>query len=56
MASFQLAWQMAARLGDNLDATLDEPLLLPIGLENIERHVAKHGTNALNGFKNIRKA
>jgi hypothetical protein len=46
---------VAACLGNNLDTPLDEPLRLPIGLKDIERHIAQHGAYALNGFDNIRK-
>jgi hypothetical protein len=41
---------------DDLDATLDKPLSLPVGFKNIERQIAEHSTNALNGFNNVRKA
>jgi hypothetical protein len=43
MMSFQFIREVAARLGNNLDAALDEPLPLPISLKNIERHIAQHG-------------
>jgi hypothetical protein len=53
--SFQFIRQVAACLGNDIDTAFNEPLRLPLVLENIERHIAEHGTNALNGFNNIRK-
>jgi hypothetical protein len=55
MTSFQFVRQVVACLGNDLDTALNKPLRLPLCLENIERHIAEHGTNALNGFNNIRK-
>ena len=43
MTGFQVIREVAARLGNNLDATFDEPLPLPIGLKNVERHMRQHG-------------
>jgi len=54
MTRLQLRRQVAAGFGDNLDASLDEPLLLPIGFEGFERRNAENNANAPNGFNNIR--
>jgi len=39
MTGLQVLREVAARLGNNPDAALDEPLPLPIGLKNIERYI-----------------
>ena len=36
MARFEIVGQMAACLGDDFDATLNEPLLAPVSLKRIE--------------------
>ena len=33
---FKFGGKTAARFGDNFDAALDQPLLLPIGFESVE--------------------
>ena len=38
MARFQLVGEVAACLGDDLDAALNEPLSLPVGLELVIAH------------------
>ena len=55
-AGLQLRRQMAARFGDDLDAPLDEPLALPIGLEGFERLVAEDVADAPDSFEDIREA
>ena len=56
MTRFQLICEVAAGLGNNLDAALDEPLPLPIILENIEWDIPQHGTNPLDGLDDVRQA
>jgi hypothetical protein len=36
MARFQIVREMAARFGNDLDTTLDQPLPLPVRLERFE--------------------
>jgi len=55
MTRFQFIGQVAARFRNNLDTAFDKLLPLPVGLENFERHIAKHATNAVNGFDNVGK-
>jgi hypothetical protein len=47
---------VAARLGNSLDAALDELLPLPIGLKNIKGHIRQHGMNALGSLDDVRQA
>jgi hypothetical protein len=47
---------VAACLGNNLDAAFDEPLTLPIGFKNIERHIPQHNMNAFDSLKDVRQA
>jgi hypothetical protein len=56
MTGFQFICEVAARLGNNLDATLDKSLPLPIGLKNIERHIPQHGMNPFYSLNDIREA
>jgi hypothetical protein len=56
MTSLRFVRKVAARLGNNLDAALDEPLPLPIGLKNIERDIARHGMNAFDRLDDVRQA
>ena len=56
MTGLQVIREVAARLGNNLDATFDEPLPLSIGLKNIERHIPQHGMNAFDSLDDVRQA
>ena len=56
MTGLQVLRAVAARLGNNLDAALDEPLPLPIGLKNIERHIPQHEMNAFDSLDDVRQA
>src|SRR5262245_52078189 len=47
---------MPARFRNDFDTTLDQPLLLPIGLEGVERHVAHQCGNALAGLDHVGQA
>jgi hypothetical protein len=51
----QLDIQVTACLGNDLDAALNEPLALPVGLKGIEQHVSDYRTNALDRFNNVCK-
>ena len=50
VARLQVPRQVAARLGNDLDAPLHDPALLPVSLEHFEGHVLKHAANPLNRF------
>jgi hypothetical protein len=39
----------------NLDSAFDEPLPLPVSLENVQRHIPDHAPNALDGLDDVRK-
>jgi hypothetical protein len=47
---------MTARLRNNLNAALDEPLPLPVALKGFERHVAEHMPNPFDRFDNVRQS
>jgi len=53
MTRFKFIREMAASLGNNLDAALDEPLPLPIGLEYIDRDVPQYGTNPFDSLDHV---
>src|SRR5438445_4561647 len=54
MTGFQLIAEMPACLGNNQDAALDQPLLLPIDLERVERRIAQHRVDTLDRLNNVR--
>src|ERR1700722_619757 len=56
MPGFQLIGQMAARFRNNFDATLNEPLLLPVRLEIIEPGFSNYFVDAFNGLDDIGQA
>ena len=56
MARFQFVREMAARLGNDLDAALDQPLPLPVRLERFERYFPQHPANAFDRFGDVSHA
>ena len=54
MTGFHFVREVATRLGNNLDAALDEPLPLPIGLKDIEGHIPKDDMNAFDSLDDVR--
>ena len=56
MTGFQFIRKVAARLGNNLDATLDQPLPLPIGLKSIERNIQQYGIDTFDGLDDVGQA
>ena len=55
MASFQFVGKAAACFRNDLDTALDQPLLLPIELEGIERCVSQDSVNAFDRLDDIRE-
>lgn len=56
MARFQLVGEVAACLGDDLDAALNEPLSLPVGLELLNRYIPDRLTDALDSLYHVDEA
>lgn len=56
MAIFQGARQMAACLGDDLQAALDEPPLVPIGFKSFERDTRDYDADAPDRLDDIGEA
>ncbi len=55
MTSFQFICKVAACLGNYLDSAFDEPLPLPVSLENLQRHIPDHAANTLDGLDDVRE-
>jgi len=45
--------QMSASFGNDLDASFDQPLFLPIGFKSIEMHISKRLMDPFDRFDNI---
>jgi len=45
---------MAARLGNNLNTTLDKPVPLPIIFECFERHIRQNAVDAIDCLDDVR--
>ena len=56
MTGIQFIRKVAARLGNNLDATLDQPLPLLIGLKSIERNIQQYGIDTFDGLDDVGQA
>jgi len=56
MVCFQIGREAAARLGDDLDAALDQPQLAPVGFERIERNVGDLVADMLDRLDQVRQA
>jgi hypothetical protein len=56
MAGFEFNREVAARLGNNLDAAFHKPLPLPIRFKNIERHIRQYTMNAFDSLDDVRQA
>ncbi len=55
MTRFQLGREMTARLGNDLNAALDEPLPAPVVLESVERNIAEYMANPLDRLNDVRQ-
>ncbi len=55
MPGLQLVAKVAARFGQNFDAGLDKPPLLPIGLEFLKGNACCYRPDMLDGFDNVSK-
>jgi hypothetical protein len=56
MPGLHLVGQVAAGLRYDFNAAFDQPALLPIGLESIERHSRQHAAYVLNGLDDVGEA
>lgn len=56
MARLEIVRQMAARFGDDLDATLNQPLPAPVFLKRIERNACHLAANTLDGLDDVGQA
>jgi hypothetical protein len=56
MARFEIVWQTAACLGDDFDATFDQPQPARVTLKRIERNIHHLAANMLDGLDDVRRA
>jgi len=56
MPTFQFVGQMSAGFGEDFNAALDQLLLLPVGLEAIERHAFCHAADSLDRLDDVGQA
>ena len=54
IARFQVIRKVATGFGNNLNATLNEPLPLPIVFERCQRHIRQYAVDAFDRLDNIR--
>ena len=56
MPRFHGGWEMPACLGDDFEAARDDPGLLLIGFEGVERNVGGHQLDTLDRLRDIHQA
>ena len=56
MAAFKIVAQAPAGLGNDLDATLDQPALADVGFEGLEGHTRHFAADQLDCLNNVGQA